>query len=108
MFCFQGLGDPSNPNYDSWYNFEYKVLGGVITGVILPIFNVLYQMLARVLTKWENHRREVKHTDGESIFLYFVRATRLTTRVFCLQRWWLNFSSSSPSTRTSLCSTSRS
>jgi len=104
----EGLGDPSNPNYDSWYNFEYKVLGGVITGVILPIFNVLYQMLARVLTKWENHRREVKHTDGESIFLYFVRATRLTTRVFCLQRWWLNFSSSSPSTRTSLCFTSRS
>ena len=67
----EGLGDPSNPNYDSWYNFEYKVLGGVITGVILPIFNVLYQMLARVLTKWENHRREVKHTDGESIFLLF-------------------------------------
>ena len=67
----EGLGDPSNPNYDSWYNFEYKVLGGVITGVILPIFNVLYQMLARVLTKWENHRREVKHTDGEPIFLLF-------------------------------------
>ena len=43
----EGLGDPSNPNYDSWYNFEYKVLGGVITGVILPIFNVVYQMLAR-------------------------------------------------------------
>ena len=53
----EGLGDPSNPNYDSWYNFEYKVLGGVITGVILPIFNVVYQMLARVLTRWENHRR---------------------------------------------------
>ena len=28
-------------------------------------------MLARVLTKWENHRREVKHTDGEPIFLLF-------------------------------------
>ena len=70
----EGLGDPSNPNYDSWYNFEYKVLGGVITGVILPIFNVVYQMLARVLTRWENHRREVKHTDALVVKFFVVES----------------------------------
>jgi len=48
----EGEGDPSSPNYDPWYNIEWKIAGGAVTGVLIPILNLLYQQAARALTNW--------------------------------------------------------
>ena len=43
--------NPASENYDTWYRIEYKVAGGAVTGVIIPILNKLYQHVARALTR---------------------------------------------------------
>jgi len=35
-----------------------------VTGVLIPILNILYQKVARSLTNWENHRLDVDYDDS--------------------------------------------
>jgi hypothetical protein len=66
--------NPANANYDAWYRIEYKVAGGAVTGLIIPVLNKLYQHCALSLTKWENHRREMKHNDALVVKFFLVES----------------------------------
>lgn len=82
-----GDGDKANPaseNYDPWYRIEYKVAGGTVTGVIIPILNKLYQHGARLLTHWENHRLEEKHNDAMVVKFFLVESFNAYFSLFYL------------------------
>jgi hypothetical protein len=56
MKCYQTLLSNSTCAATTWYNIEWKIAGGAVTGVLIPILNLLYQQAARALTNWAGWR----------------------------------------------------
>jgi len=41
-----------------------SAIPGILNGIMIAVFNVLYEMLAEILTDWENHKTQTSYEDS--------------------------------------------